>query len=166
MEHDVEGGAAVLGHESLDGGAAGGGGDVGGEGEGAAEGADGDEIDAKEEGPDGGASGCDLEPASGRGAEVEEGAGGGEEPELGVELEELEGGSGSVALLLGEVVVLVQPVLPLRLPHRPFPSRPPSSLSSCSENRKSRLLLFFLVLKTEKVTAFFSCVCFDAAGGN
>lgn len=118
MEDDVEGGAAVLVHEAFDGGAASGGGDVLGEGVGAADGADVVKVDGDDKGADGGALDGDLGPAAGGGAEVEDGAGGAEEAELGVELGELKRRAGAVARLPGKTVVLVLPLLALHLlPH-------------------------------------------------
>lgn len=99
VEDDVEGAAAVLVHELLDGGSAALGGDVLLDGEGAAYGANGEEIDAEDEAADGDMADGDLHPTAGGGAEVEDGAGGGEEAELGIELEELEGGTGAITLL-------------------------------------------------------------------
>lgn len=101
MKHDVECAAAILVHELLDGGSAALGGDVLLDGEGATYGSNGEEIDAEDEAADGDMSDGDLHPSSGGGAEVEDCAGGGEEAELGVELEELEGGTGAEALLFG-----------------------------------------------------------------
>lgn len=101
MEYEVECAAAVLVHKLLDGGSAALGGDVLLDGEGATYGSDGEEVDAEDEAADGDMSDCDLHPSSRGGAEVEDGAGGGEEAELGVELEELEGGTGAKALLFG-----------------------------------------------------------------
>ncbi|XBI30916.1 hypothetical protein VPH35_054558 [Triticum aestivum] len=54
---------------------------------------------------------------TGRGHQVEHGARRREEPEAVVELLQLEGRAAPVALLLGEVVVLVLPLPPLRLAH-------------------------------------------------
>lgn len=93
MENDVEGGAPVGLHEALDGGAASRGGDVLDERVGAADGADGEDVDSDNEGSDRGVADGDLKPASRGRAEVQDGAGGGEEAVLGVELEKLEGSS-------------------------------------------------------------------------
>lgn len=64
-------------------------GDVLLDGYGAADRGDGDQVDADDEAADGDALDGDLHPAAGGGAEVEDGAGGAEEGELGVELDEL-----------------------------------------------------------------------------
>ena len=83
----------------------------------AADGADEHEVDADDEGADGGTGDGHLNPAPRRRAEVEHGARRRDEPEAVVELLQLEGRVAPVALLLGEVVVLVLPLLPLRLAH-------------------------------------------------
>lgn len=122
MENNVEGGAAIGIHEALDGGSAFRCGDILDERMGATNGADREEVDTDDKGADGGVADCDLNPPSRGGAEVEYGASGGEESILGIELEELEGGTRAVALLLGEVVELVLALLSLHLPHRRFES--------------------------------------------
>lgn len=71
------------------------------------DGADGDEIDTEDEAADGGFLDGDLHPTPGGGAEIEDGSGFVEEGVLGVELDELVGGSRAEAALLGEAVVLV-----------------------------------------------------------
>ena len=120
MQHDVKSNAPAVGHCLLDGRAATRRGDVFHQGGGTADGADGEEVEAEDEGTGGRAGDGDLKPAAGGGAEVEHAAGAVEEPELVVELEELEGGARAVALLLGEMVELVQPLLSLGFPHRGF----------------------------------------------
>lgn len=118
MEDDIEGGAAVGVHKALDGSTAFGGGDVLDKGVSTANRSDWEEINAEDERAYGSMINSYLEPPAGSGAKVEDGAGGGEEPVFGVELEELEGGARAVALLLGEVVILVLTLLPLHLAHR------------------------------------------------
>lgn len=89
MQYQVEGWAAALGHDMLDARAALRLGDVLLDSEGAADGGDGDEVDAEDEAADWNALDGDLHPSTGGGAEVEDGVGGAEEGELGVELEQL-----------------------------------------------------------------------------
>lgn len=117
VEHDVERGDAVGVHQPPHRGTALGGGDVLDERVGAADGADGHEVDAHDEGSHGGMVDGHLDPPSRRGAEVEHRARRREEAEPRVELEQLEGRATPVPLLLGEVVELVLPALPLRLTH-------------------------------------------------
>lgn len=127
MEHDVEGGDAVGVHEPPHSCAAFGGSDVLGERVGPADGADGDEVDPDDEGSHGGMVDGHLDPPSRRGAEVEHRPRRRQEAEPRVELEQLERRATPVPLLLGEVVVLVLALLPLRLAHlrrrrRDFPA--------------------------------------------
>jgi hypothetical protein len=117
VEHNVEGRDAVGVHQPPHGGAALGGGDVLGERVGAADGADGHQVDADDEGADRGMVNGDLHPPSRRGAEVEHGARCRDEAVARVELEQLEGRTTPVPLVLGEVVELVLPLLPLGLTH-------------------------------------------------
>lgn len=121
MQHDVEGGAAIGVHKALDGGAASGRGDVLDQGMGATDGADREEIDADDEGADRGMANGDLEPPTGGGAEVEDGASGGQEAVFRIELQQLEGRTGAITLLLRQVVELILPLLSLDLPHLPRP---------------------------------------------
>jgi hypothetical protein len=51
---------------------------------------------------------CDLQPGAGRGAQIDKTFGILEEGVLLVELDQLEGGTGTVALFFGEVVVFVE----------------------------------------------------------
>jgi len=117
VEHDVEGGDAVGVHKPPHRGAALGGGDILGERVGTTDGADGDEVDADDEGSHGGMVDGHLDPPSWRGTEVEHRASRREEAEPRVELEQLERRATPVPLLLGEVVELVLTLLPLRLAH-------------------------------------------------
>lgn len=89
MQDQVEGGAAALGHDVLDARAALRLGDVLLDGEGAADGGNGDEIDAEYEAADRNSLDGDLHPAARGSAEVEDGVGGAEKGELGVELDQL-----------------------------------------------------------------------------
>ena len=59
-----------------------------------------------------------LQPGAGGGAQIEQAFGGLQEGVLLVELDQLEGGARTIALLLGEVVVLVQPRLGVFLLNR------------------------------------------------
>lgn len=101
VQHQIERPASVLAHEPLDGGPALGLGDVLLDADGAAHGADGDEVDPDDEAADGDSLDGYLHPAAGGGAEVEDAAGGAEEAELGVELDELPCRAGSVAVFFG-----------------------------------------------------------------
>lgn len=89
VEDDVEGGATVVVHELLDARFTLRPGDILLDGERAADWGNGREVDAEDEVADGDALDGDLHPAAGGGAEVEDGGGGFEEAELGVELDEL-----------------------------------------------------------------------------
>ena len=81
----------------------------------AADGLDGDEIDPEDEAADGDLLEGDLHPTTGGGAEIEDGSGFVEEGVLVVELDELVGGTGAEAALLGELVVLIQTMLSFEL---------------------------------------------------
>eukprot|EP00760_Papus_ankaliazontas_P036118 PhM_4_TR8203/c0_g1_i1/m.15826 len=77
------------------------------------DGLNGDQIDADDCRRHWHVLGTDLHPATWGGAQVDHSIGLIEEAVLSVELHELEGGAGAVALLLGKVVELVQAVLSL-----------------------------------------------------
>lgn len=117
MNHQIEGLDAVLLEHMLDLGPALGARDVLLDGDAAADGGDGDEIDTEDEAADGDLLGDDLHPTAGGGAEIEDGSGFVEEGVLGVELDELVGGTGAETALLGEAVVLVQTMLSFDLTH-------------------------------------------------
>lgn len=117
MQHNIEGSDSVFSEKPLNGGAALRVSDILLNGEGAANGADREEIDTDDERADGDALNGDLHPTSGGGAEIEDGVSAGEEGVLGIELDELEGGTRTEALFLGEMVELVQTMLSLDLSH-------------------------------------------------
>lgn len=89
MQNDVKGAASVLAHELLDAGLAFCFGDVFLDSDGTADGGDGCQVHADDEVVYGDALHRHLHPASGGGAEVEDGACGLEELELGIELDQL-----------------------------------------------------------------------------
>jgi hypothetical protein len=72
-----------------------------------------------------------LKPAAGRGSQVEDTVAFGKKVELSVELDELERRARAEALLLSEVVELVEPMAPLRLLHHGAAARRRAS-STCT----------------------------------
>lgn len=117
MQHQVECWATVFRHDPPNSGPALGISDILLQRDGAAYGSNRIEIDADYEASDGHPLDADLHPSSWSGAEVEHGASRAEEAEFGVELHELPSSSRSVAVLLGEVIELVQTMLSLHFPH-------------------------------------------------
>mmetsp|Transcript_24312 Transcript_24312/g.67596 ORF Transcript_24312/g.67596 Transcript_24312/m.67596 type:complete len:335 (+) Transcript_24312:1729-2733(+) len=84
----------------------------------AADGADGVQVHTDAEAVNGHVLGCHLEPAAWGGAQIDDAAAVLKESIPPVELDELEGGAGTVPLLLGKMVELVQPMFSTRLlPH-------------------------------------------------
>jgi hypothetical protein len=109
-EHHVR--VRVGAHLPLDGRAALGGGDVVHQGLDVRDGADGEEVHPEDDAVGRHVLGSHLAPPPGGRAQVDADARAGEEVVLAVDLDELEGGARAVALLLGQVVVLVA-VVPL-----------------------------------------------------
>ena len=117
MENNIESSTAVLAHQLLDPSLTLWPRNVLFDRDGTADRSDGIEINAKNEASNRNPFDGGLHPTSRGGAEIEDGARGAKEGVLGIELNELPCGPRTVTVLFGEVVVLVQTVLALHLPH-------------------------------------------------